>query len=300
LLVWWQIDCGFFETGDLLIKEKSMEEKKEMLEEKTLTRRSLLSGAGKIAVVGAGIAAVSGGLSLFSKAEAKETPVVKPPWPWAKLDRKEVGEEGWKGWYGDFDKVGYYTGCAYGVVSAIVTPYQKKMGEKYYFPLETLSSLRAGMMGGGGVCSALIGANLVFGLFAGPKVADVMLVDIMHWYSITPMPSFIPEKPKADPKSKTTADSIMCHASVLKFMTKESEASGKKIGFMTQPRPERCARLTADVAIKVMEMLDEWAKEGKYIAKYASPLKTFGVPVPSGNCTVCHGTTIPPIPTAPK
>ena len=47
-------------------------EKKKCLKKKSLTRRSLLSGAGKIAVVGAGIAAVSGGLSLFSNAEAKE------------------------------------------------------------------------------------------------------------------------------------------------------------------------------------------------------------------------------------
>ena len=42
-----------------------------MLEEKSLTRRSLLSGAGKIAVVGAGIAAVSGGLNLFQRQRQK-------------------------------------------------------------------------------------------------------------------------------------------------------------------------------------------------------------------------------------
>lgn len=281
-----------------------MEEKKD--ENKELSRRDFMVRAGTVA---AGVGAISlGGLSLLSKTEATETTkadaskeisIVKSPWPWTKLDPKEIGEEAWKGWYGDFDKLGYYTGCAYGVVSGILIPYQKKMGEKYHFPWETLSGLRAGMMGNGGTCSALIGANIIFSLFAGPKVADVMIVDIMQWYAVTPMPSFIPEKPKADPTTKSVAGSAMCHASVVKFMTKESKASGKQIGFMTQPRPERCARLTADCAIKVVEMLDEWAKEGKYVAKYDSHLKTFTSPVPSGNCITCHGTDVPSIPKAP-
>jgi hypothetical protein len=47
------------------------------MERERITRRSLLTGAGKIAVIGAGIAAVSGGLDLFSIAEAKGGPTEK-------------------------------------------------------------------------------------------------------------------------------------------------------------------------------------------------------------------------------
>ncbi|MDI6744795.1 MAG: C-GCAxxG-C-C family (seleno)protein [Thermodesulfovibrionales bacterium] len=281
-----------------------------MLREK-LSRRDMLSGAGKIAVVGAGIAVVSGGLSLFSNAEAKEKPisngtsVVKPPWPWMKLDLQEIADEGWKGWFGDLDKLGYYTGCAYGVTSGILIPYQKKMGEKYYFPWETLSSFRGGIMGFGTICSTLIGAGIVFTLFAGPKGADVMLPDLMHWYSTTMLPNIKLTTPKTtitgkdgkprafkgDIKHLTISKSPICHQSVGRFMKKNG------VGFNDDPRLNRCAMMTGSVAVKTAEMLNGWLDNGgKYVPVNAPQLgKVHKIPLrkdipiaAQNNCGDCH------------
>ena len=58
----------------------------------------------------AGVAALTmGGLSLLSKAEAKETPL---PWPYKKLDIEEVGAIAYEKWYGSF--------CCAAVASAII------------------------------------------------------------------------------------------------------------------------------------------------------------------------------------
>ena len=59
-----------------------------LLDEK-LSRRGLIKGA----VGAAGIAALaSGGLNLFSRAEAKEGPTEKWPWPYVKLDPEKTAE----------------------------------------------------------------------------------------------------------------------------------------------------------------------------------------------------------------
>jgi hypothetical protein len=92
-------------------------EVKEMFDEK-LSRRGLLKGAAGAA----GIAALaSGGLSLFSKAEAKGGPTEKWPWPYVKLDPEKTAELAYNEWYRVF--------CGAAVISSVFSQLRDMIGE---------------------------------------------------------------------------------------------------------------------------------------------------------------------------
>ena len=258
------------------------EEKKERLEEKSLTRRSLLSGAGKIAVVGAGIAAVSGGLSLFSRAEAKGTPL---PWPYEKLDPDEVAEIAYQDWYKML--------CGAAVISGIFTPLKKKIGEPYVsFPIESFIWMHGGVVGWGTMCGTQMGAAVAANLIAGPGVfknGEKISNEVIQWYSDTDLPTYTPKKPKisaAIPKSKS--GSPLCHVSVNKWMKTADK------GFWTPERKDRCARLTASVAAHTVKLLNEYWKNGKFETDLKLPAAIYNV-TSQHNCTDCHGTKVPEV-----
>lgn len=250
--------------------------KKEVLEEKSLTRRRLLSGAGKIAVVGAGIAAVSGGLNLFSKAEAKGPQAL--PWPYEKLDIEEVGEIAYDGWYKAF--------CSYGVASGILVPLQKKIGEPYtLLPVEGLRLGEGGAVGWGTLCGSLLGATVALGFVAPYDVGKQILNEVLQWYSDTELPIFKPSDPKAKVKVTNVSNSPLCHVSVSKWCQKAGKAFG------SPERKDRCARLTADVAVQTVKLLNDW-KDGKFKSTLEHPPALYGTTA-QHNCTSCHGSNIP-------
>mgnify|MGYP001573069802 CR=1 FL=1 len=262
--------------------------KKEVLEEKSLTRRSLLSGAGKIAVVGAGIAAVSGGLNLFSKAEAKGGSTEKWPWPYEKLDPEKTAELAYNEWYRVF--------CGAAVISSIFSQLSEKVGDPYKsFPIDAFVYMEGGMTGWGTICGSEAGAAVVTNVIIGPRIAGskdgaMMGSEIMQWYSETPLPVYVPKEPKITTEIiKTTSDSPLCHVSVGRWM----KAANKPFG--SAERKDRCARLTASVAYHTVKLLNDW-KDGKYHTKGTIPAGSYGIPA-QNNCTSCHGSNIP---TPPK
>jgi hypothetical protein len=89
---------------------------------------------------------------------------------------------------------------------------------------------------------------------------------------------------------KTTSDSPLCHLSVGKWM----KASGYSIG--SPQRRDRCARVAASVAYKLVEDLNAW-KDGKYLEEAVwGAVKNFGITAQQ-NCADCHGANIPAPPT---
>lgn len=251
-----------------------------LLEEK-VSRRGLIKGMGKLVVGATGIAVVSGfGTKMLSKAEAKETPL---PWPYKKLDPDEVAEITYNQWYKGF--------CANAVASGILVPLQKKIGEPYTsFPLEMLIMGHGGVVGWGTLCGTMLGAAVAANLIAGPgvnKTGERISNEVIQWYGDTELPIYTPKTPKADVKVKSKSGSPLCHVSVNRWMDKADR------GFWTAERKDRCARLSADVAVHTVNLLNDWA-DGRFKPTHDLPAIVYAVTA-QHNCTECHGGKVPEI-----
>ena len=117
---------------------------------------------------------------------------------------------------------------------------------------------------------------------------------MLQWYSETPLPVFNPKEPRQKTKIiQTTSQSPLCHVSVGKWMKESGYA------LASPERKDRCARVAASVAYKLVQDLNAW-KDGKYVSKANwTPAKDVGITAQQ-NCTECHGANIPSPPAAKK
>ncbi len=252
-----------------------------------ISRRKLLIGAGAAAVA----TAIPG---LFRTAAAKEGPTEKWPWPYMKLDADKTAEIAYNEWYRVF--------CGAAVISSVFSQLREKVGEPYKsFPIDSFVFLEGGMAGWGTVCGSNAGANIVSNIIIGPRIAGpdcehghTIGSDMMDWYSNTALPTFEPKEPKQKTAIiQTTSSSPLCHVSVGKWMQKSGFALG------SAERKDRCARVAASVAHKLVVDLNAW-KDGKFTPRSAwTPGKTVGI-TGQQNCNECHGTNIPSPPQAKK
>lgn len=254
-----------------------------MLKEK-LSRRDIILGAGKFAVVGTGIAAVSGGLSLFSEAEAKGGKTEKWPWPYEKLDPEKTAEIAYNEWYRVL--------CGGAIISSIMGQLREEVGEPYKsFPIDAFIFLHGGVAGWGTMCGVPLGSSIVANTIVGPgvgKTGELMGSEMADWYSENAMPIYVPKNPKQTAKiPQSVSHSPLCHVSVNKWM----KAADK--GFWTPERKDRCARLAASASYHLVELLNEW-KDGKYVSKGKMPAMAYNVTT-QHNCTDCHGSNVPSV-----
>lgn len=237
-------------------------------EEKNLSRRDLLIGAGKLA---AGVTVLSASGLIVSEADARKKP--KYPWAYKKLNPDKVAEIAYNNWYKGF--------CCYAVASGILIPLQKMVGEPYAsFPIEAVKWGHGGVVGWGTMCGSLLGAGFATSFAAGHKNGEAILNDVIAWYAETNLPIFEPAKPKASIKNKSISHSPLCHVSVNSWMKKEG------VKFFSPQRKDRCARLSADVAVKTVKLLNAWA-DGKYVPVHGSQVKTHKTTT-QNNCGDCH------------
>lgn len=110
---------------------------------------------------------------------------------------------------------------------------------------------------------------------------------MLQWYSDTQLPNYKPENPKATVAVQTTSNSPLCHISVGKWCKK----AGKPFG--SPERKERCARLTADVAVQTVKLLNNW-KDGKFKSALKVPPALYGT-TSQHNCGECHTTKVPEV-----
>ncbi|MFA6001241.1 MAG: C-GCAxxG-C-C family protein [Thermoleophilia bacterium] len=262
-------------------------------EKKSLSRRELLVGAGKITAAGSLVAMTGGSLGLLAGCGDSSTTTTATsktqgatlPWPYVKLDGADVikiQEIAHDDWF-----VGF---CAFATMSGIVNMLREKVGDPYNsFPVEAITYAHGGTAGWGGTCGTLIGAGMAASLAAGPKVGEEILNEVMRWYTETELPVYKPVNPKAQIKSVSKSDSPLCHLSVGKWMKKEG------VGFLSPQQMERCARLSSDVAAKTVEYLNAKV-DSKFVAANKEPVAVNGLPS-QNNCMDCHGTNVPPVPT---
>jgi hypothetical protein len=251
-----------------------------------ITRRQLISGAGKIVMATAVVGV--GGLSLARSASSAAAQANveeycrtaeleftgQYPWPYKKIDPDLAADIAYRNWYKGF--------CSYASISGIVTQLKMEVGEPWKsLPLPAFSLFHGGAMGWGTLCGTLTGASIAASFAAGHK-ADPMVNDLLNWYSVTELPLYTPSNPKATFKNVNASNSPLCHISVGKWMKKEG------VTFGSPERKDRCARLSASVAKKMAEMLNAW-HAGTYTPAYTkNQVAEHGITA-QNNCTECHG-----------
>jgi hypothetical protein len=262
--------------------------------ESEISRRSLFIDAAKVAAGAAGVIALGGGIGLPSTALAKGGTTEKWPWPYVKLDPEKTAELAYNEWYRVF------CGCA--VVSSVFSQLREKVGEPYTsFPIDAFMFLEGGVAGWGTICGSVAGANIVSNVIIGPRIngpecenGALIGSEMLEWYSDSQLPIYNPKKPKIAAKIiQTKSESPLCHVSVGKWMAKSG------FPLPSPERKDRCARVTASVAYKLVEHLNAW-KDGKYEtgATWFSG-KDVGITAQQ-NCTECHGTKVPSPPLAKR
>jgi hypothetical protein len=246
-----------------------------------LSRREMLIGAGAL-MAGAAISQL--GLVNSAMAAKVSSGAEGWPWPYEKVDPAQAGETAYHHWYKVF--------CSQAVTTGLFEQLRESVGEPWTnFPIESISFGAGGMLGWGLTCGAPVAGALVIGLAVPKEYSNAMIHDLLQWYSNTPMPVYVAQKPNYQGEiPKTVAESPLCHLSVGKWM-KEADR-----GFGSDERRHRCASVTASVAYRTAELLNEW-KDGTYKPGSAwNGPGTVGLPAQQ-NCMSCHGSDIP---TAPR
>ena len=200
------------------------------------TRRDFLRLAGK-GLMGAAALSVIPAAVKPAQAEAIEAPAW--PWKWQPIDKTKVMERT----YASFSTHG---GCCAAVVAGIV----EELAEVYGYPYNQINP-RMFANGGGGygrktLCGSLGGACAVLGLFCEGKDAGALRNELYTWYENHEFPQYQPVVESV----YTVSNSIQCADSVGNWMA----ASGKE--FSSPERAARCAGLSAEVAVKVVELLN--------------------------------------------
>lgn len=219
---------------------------------KNLSRRDFLKGSA------AGVVSLASmGLLGACAAEPAATPVPPTPTPeapatpapieaasfpfeWHELDPIAIETRVYEG----FRKLG---GCARTVFDGILSTLAEEYGYPYnQVPTQMYHAGHAGF-NVGTLCGSMAGAYGIIGLFVPTEDQDAMVKELANWYSGAAFPMHQPEYELVT----TTSGSVNCSESVTKWMA----AAG--VTEMSDPtRISRCAGVSADVARKLVEMLN--------------------------------------------
>lgn len=203
-----------------------------------LNRRDFLKLAGKVSLGAAALTAVPAVVSAEEK-------YVTPAWPWKyeKLDVAEVQAS-------VFEHFSTDGGCAAGAVGGILAVLAKNYPEGPYALLNSkMFADGAGGYGRQNLCGALGGSFAIFGLFLEGAGAKALQKELYAWYESTALPIYLPEGAEPHP-AQSVAGSELCKDSYGNWSAKTGLAFGDPI------RINRCRCLTADVAGKAVELLN--------------------------------------------
>ncbi|WP_457569277.1 C-GCAxxG-C-C family protein [Desulfurobacterium sp.] len=219
--------------------------------------KSLIGTAGLVVGGLSGAAAVAGSKKM------------EPPYPYKPIDPDMIAEKAYR----------YYLKghCAYGVFASILDTLKESVGGPYLgIPGELFEYGKGGINGWGTICGALNGAAAIISISCKgwKKVIDALY----RWYEETPLPMYYPKHPAKykGAFAASIATSPLCHVSVMKWIEKTGFAYDSKA------RSERCARLTADVAKKTVELLNAYHK-GTF-----KPVSAPGIYKTKMDCMTCH------------
>ncbi|CAG0940323.1 Split-Soret cytochrome c [Anaerolineae bacterium] len=198
------------------------------------------------------------------------TPTATPdptgwPWKYVKLDPQVVAQKAYDSYY--------QAGCMYGAFHAIISALKETYGPPYNL-IPTMMA-RYGKGGGvewGSLCGALNGSALAMNLVLSDFTPPIN--ELFGWYTKTALPIFKPATPKVEISTTSVSDSVLCHPSVTLW------CDAAKVKSETPQRSERCGRLTADVAARAVQILNDYA-DGKFKSSYVANQSV-------QTCGVCH------------
>lgn len=216
------------------------------------TRREFLRAAGKGVVGAAALTAIP---AVLKPALAEVAAAPAYPWAYQPVDKDAVQ----KHTYECFSTRG---GCCAAVFSGIMETMAEAYGTPYDLIPGQMFANGAGGYGAATLCGSLGGACAVFGLFCEAKDARALRDQLYDWYKVTEFPIYKPEMESIT----TVANSIQCSDSVGTYLAATGYA-------MSDPgRIARCAGLSADVAVKAIELLNiHFGLEAAPVAEEAAP-----------------------------
>lgn len=204
------------------------------------------------------------------------------------------GSEAWKYAIVDPDKVArdayevYHVGhCMHATFTAIIQNVGEALSKTdplaaqavLNFPLHMMHYGASGVNGWGSLCGAVNAACAAIGLFCGSsKTAKALQDEIGNYYESAMLPEFMPED--AEPIPQTIAGSILCHVSSGKWCHVAKARSD------SPERSDRCARLSADLAKKTVELLNLNFKQLN--VEESAPVVAYKRPEPTASCAKCH------------
>jgi len=221
------------------------------------------------------------GLTIGSVVSFASRREIKLPLPYKRLDPKRVADKAYDGYY--------QHECAYGVFNAVISELQEKVGGPYLgIPTLMFWYGGGGVAGWGTICGTLNAAGAIFNLICKKEDFKAMIDVLYEWYQTTPLPTYIPCKGSwcKKPFPKSVSHSPLCHVSVQRWCKNASVYFGKPVLYNSKKRSERCARLTATVAAKVVEMLNDY-----HFGSF-KPRKVKGSEKTKMDCRLCHEVTM--------
>lgn len=191
----------------------------------------------------------------------------------------------------------YAGGCCHGAYSALLGHLATTVGQPFnLLPIDFGKFGGGGVAGYGSICGAALGGVLLINMVVAdpaapaPAVRNPMIAELLRWYEGFAFPAYSPVAVNAAEtglvKDFSAANLVnlqrkpashLCHASVSGWCAQVGVAANGK------DKVARCARLTADVAGKVAELLND------YLAN--RPLTPTARDAASATCVVCHPAT---------
>jgi hypothetical protein len=257
------------------------------------TRRRFIGAAGLGGALGGSFL----GSRLAIDAVAGQPSAEDLNWEYVELKPELVAAETYRLWGGN--------GCMYAIFKAVFEAWQKASGTKVVFPFHMMRYGHGGVDGWGTLCGALNGAAAAVGLFVlDRQQREKLNGELFSWYENAELPIYEPTDASMDLRlgdpvtnqlkgaSKIVASksqSVLCHISVSQWCAKAEQET------YSNERRERCRRLTADVAIKAVEILNNHIKHPVHDSKHPVPTAKENAPKTIGKmkCSVCHGVDSP-------
>jgi len=230
---------------------------------KPLTRREIFAAVG----ITTGSCVLSSCLSeQLASVRAKKSDF---PWTFVRLDPDVTADRAYN--Y-------YYEGhCMYGVFKSIISQLAEQRGEPYKsFPFDMMKYGAGGVAGWGSLCGGLNGGAAAISLFATTeKERGLLTHELFRWYEQTAFPVYLPKKAKLKIEMlQSVSNSVLCHVSVSNWC----KSSGYRA--FGEQHYERCARLTADIAKKIVQILNR-NLAGQFAAAHSLTEET-------KRCKTCH------------
>jgi len=147
------------------------------------------------------------------------------------------------------------------------------------FPFYMMVYGQAGLAYYGSLCGAINGCAAALSLFVPNKENKfAMIRDLAVYYEEMPMPIYVPQVDHYPGKMPpSTAKSILCHLSLDQWI-KSSNTTLE--GYA---RVERCIRVTCDMVIKTVKLLNEYHADSTKALATVTPLST-----ETQSCVQCH------------